>query len=731
MKGPNGVLVMFICNHCPYVKAVIDRIVRDCAELKAHGIGAAAISANDPTDYPEDSFDNMQRVARQLQFPFPYLWDESQAVARAYDAVCTPDFFGFNKDLQLQYRGRLDASRTSPVPDARRELFEAMVADRAHGTGAARPDRPAWGARSSGSAAELLLAATQVLLSAETDVLERVIEVVKRVATEEIMPRFLRVAHQRKADGSLFTEADLAAQEALSRALRDIAPAPVVGEEMTEKSKPSSGCPGEGGLWCVDPIDGTSNFVYGVPYFAVSVALMKQGRSVLGVVYQPITDEAFYAERGAGAFLNGEPLPLRVQTARMRGAVAGVDFKRVPASLSAALAASAPYSSQRNFGAATLDWCYVAAGRFDLYLHGGQKLWDYAAGSLILQEAGGSACHAHARRFLGRRPLAALRHRRTRPGAVRAVARLDSRAPLTEAQTARCRARCIRTVVAGEVRSRTCRRSRRNCLFIRGFLDRHRSSGYLPKFPLPQPGSPPEWRLGERALTRDPNRELRRTTTMEMTAPGVTSQVELTGAEITIRCLQEEGVQFVFGYPGGAILPIYDEMFKQDKVKHILVRHEQAAVHGADGYARATDKVGVVMVTSGPGVTNAVTGIADRLHGLDPAGHHQRAGADACDRAGCLPGSRHGGRHPSLCEAQLPGEGRARHRAHHQEGLLHRQDRPSRPGAGGHPQGRAAGEDPVPLPGQHQHALVQPGGEGSWRADQEGDAAHRCRRSAR
>jgi acetolactate synthase I/II/III large subunit len=97
---------------------------------------------------------------------------------------------------------------------------------------------------------------------------------------------------------------------------------------------------------------------------------------------------------------------------------------------------------------------------------------------------------------------------------------------------------------------------------------------------------------------------------MEMTTPGVTTHAELTGAEITIRCLQEEGVEFVFGYPGGAILPIYDEMFKQDKVKHILVRHEQAAVHGADGYARSTEKVGVVMVTSGPGVTNAVTGIA-------------------------------------------------------------------------------------------------------------------------
>ena len=127
VSGPNGTLVMFICNHCPYVKAVIDRIVRDCTDLKAHGIGSVAISSNDPADYPEDSFDNMKRVARDLRFPFPYLWDESQDVARAYDAVCTPDFFGFNGKLELQYRGRLDASRTSPVANARRDLFEAMT----------------------------------------------------------------------------------------------------------------------------------------------------------------------------------------------------------------------------------------------------------------------------------------------------------------------------------------------------------------------------------------------------------------------------------------------------------------------------------------------------------------------------------------------------------------------------------------------------------------------------
>ncbi len=127
-RGSRGLLVMFICNHCPYVKAVRDRIVRDCRELRGHGVNAVAIMSNDPTDYPEDSFDNMKRVATDLDLPFPYLLDASQEVARAYGAVCTPDFFGYNADLQLQYRGRLDASRreTAP-PDARRELFEAMV----------------------------------------------------------------------------------------------------------------------------------------------------------------------------------------------------------------------------------------------------------------------------------------------------------------------------------------------------------------------------------------------------------------------------------------------------------------------------------------------------------------------------------------------------------------------------------------------------------------------------
>ena len=126
-RGPNGLLVAFICNHCPYVQAILDRLIRDCRELSALGIGCVAISSNDTVAYPADSFDNMQRLAHDKSLPFPYLFDADQSVARAYDAVCTPDFFGFNADLQLQYRGRLDASRreTAP-PDSRRELFEAM-----------------------------------------------------------------------------------------------------------------------------------------------------------------------------------------------------------------------------------------------------------------------------------------------------------------------------------------------------------------------------------------------------------------------------------------------------------------------------------------------------------------------------------------------------------------------------------------------------------------------------
>jgi peroxiredoxin len=129
VAGERGTVIVFICNHCPYVKAVIDRMVSDARLLMSENIGFAAICSNDASSYPEDSFENMKRFAKAHDFPFPYLHDETQKVARAYGAVCTPDFFGFDSDRKLRYRGRLDAGRTTPPPaGAPRELVEAMRA---------------------------------------------------------------------------------------------------------------------------------------------------------------------------------------------------------------------------------------------------------------------------------------------------------------------------------------------------------------------------------------------------------------------------------------------------------------------------------------------------------------------------------------------------------------------------------------------------------------------------
>ena len=124
--GTKATLVMFICNHCPYVNSIIHRIIRDTKDLIPIGVNSVAIMSNDADTYKEDSFENMKKISSELNFPFPYLIDQTQDIAKAYGAVCTPDFFGYNKDLKLQYRGRLDESRIEPVSDARRDLFEAM-----------------------------------------------------------------------------------------------------------------------------------------------------------------------------------------------------------------------------------------------------------------------------------------------------------------------------------------------------------------------------------------------------------------------------------------------------------------------------------------------------------------------------------------------------------------------------------------------------------------------------
>lgn len=222
--------------------------------------------------------------------------------------------------------------------------------------------------------------------------LEKVVALVKEVGQQVVMPRYMQVSRQYKSDGSFFTEADVVAQAALFDALQKIHPAPLLGEEMSREEQELQWTQGNEGLWSVDPIDGTSNFFNGLPYFAISVAYLVRGRSVLGVVYNPATHEMFYAQKGGGAFLNGMTLPLNKYVPDLCDAMANIDLKRLDRKLAATVAAYPPYASQRNYGASTLEWCYIAAGYFDLYLHGGQKPWDYAAGSLILEEAGGKMC---------------------------------------------------------------------------------------------------------------------------------------------------------------------------------------------------------------------------------------------------------------------------------------------------------------------------------------------------
>lgn len=136
--GKNGLLVMFICNHCPYVKSIQKRLVEDVAVLKQNGIGVVAIMSNDPNDYPADSFENMQKIAKEKGYNFPYLIDETQQVAKAYGAICTPDFFGYNVNMELQYRGRLDESGMQEnVGDVKRDLVDAMLSVAKTGKGPA------------------------------------------------------------------------------------------------------------------------------------------------------------------------------------------------------------------------------------------------------------------------------------------------------------------------------------------------------------------------------------------------------------------------------------------------------------------------------------------------------------------------------------------------------------------------------------------------------------------
>jgi myo-inositol-1(or 4)-monophosphatase len=222
--------------------------------------------------------------------------------------------------------------------------------------------------------------------------LQGVGELLAAAAADEVLPRFRRVASRPKADGSLITEADTAVQACLVSALARRWPGiPVLGEEMARERQ--LGIVDTTDLyWCLDPLDGTTNFAAGLPYFALSLALVRGGRPIAGWVYDPVRMEMFEAEAGKGARLNGAPLVVRQVPTALRECIALVDMKRLDADLALRLASASPYRSQRSFGAVALDWCWLAAGRCHLYLHGRQNIWDYAAGSLICAEAGAVIC---------------------------------------------------------------------------------------------------------------------------------------------------------------------------------------------------------------------------------------------------------------------------------------------------------------------------------------------------
>jgi len=223
--------------------------------------------------------------------------------------------------------------------------------------------------------------------------LEKLQQIVISAAREELLPRFTKVSRSDKADGSFITEADLAAQQRIVSELERHWPETAcLGEEMSEAEQNSLITDQSQPLWILDPLDGTSNFAAGLPFFSTSLALLYQGEIVLGLVYDPSRDECFSARKGNGAWLNGQALGQHRPQGPLKKGTALVDFKRLPTELATQLVTEMPYSSQRSHGSVALDWCWMAAGRCHVYLHGKQKLWDYAAGYLIFKEIGGHAC---------------------------------------------------------------------------------------------------------------------------------------------------------------------------------------------------------------------------------------------------------------------------------------------------------------------------------------------------
>jgi len=222
--------------------------------------------------------------------------------------------------------------------------------------------------------------------------IEKLKSLVKIAAQEELLKDFGQSEFEYKSDGSVITPADLAMQDRLEKELKQQWPEhDILGEEMTDAEQLSV-INAKSSYWCIDPLDGTSNFAAGLPFFAVSIALIINDQQQLGLIYDPVRDEMFTAIKGQGAYLNDCQIDYaRMKSSEDKPVVAEIDLKRLPEALAVKLVTESIFASQRNIGSSAIDWCWMAAGRFDIYLHGGQKLWDYAAGSLIFKEAGGTS----------------------------------------------------------------------------------------------------------------------------------------------------------------------------------------------------------------------------------------------------------------------------------------------------------------------------------------------------
>lgn len=230
-------------------------------------------------------------------------------------------------------------------------------------------------------------------MNTNTIIINKLESIVKDISRSVLMPYYSKVKAQNKADGSLITQADIDVQNAIKSELIQYFPEyGFFAEELSDEELNSFFTQNTSGYWCLDPIDGTSNFAASLPYFCISLALIINKQTMLGLIYDPVRDECFTAIRGEGAKLNGQDIVRSDAPEKLSECMAIVDFKRLSNELAIKLVTQSPFRSQRSFGSVALDWCWLAMGRVHIYLHGKQMLWDYAAGLLIAEESACVSC---------------------------------------------------------------------------------------------------------------------------------------------------------------------------------------------------------------------------------------------------------------------------------------------------------------------------------------------------